>query len=220
MISSVVLPSNLSYRKILDIQEKEFNKRIECRRNGCPLPEDIILFAEHAPVYTLGFHGNLSHLLLTEEELKIKKIEYLKINRGGDITYHGPGQITVYPILDLLRLRLGVKDYVWLLEQSVIDTLEVFGIRGGRIEGKTGVWIGRNSLNERKISAIGIKCSRHISMHGLALNVSSDLSGFSGIIPCGLPSPVTSVSIEAGKEIQLEEVRKVLKKNLISLLEG
>ena len=201
------LPNGLSYGEVLDLQLKEFNTRVERRKENLPLPEDLVLFVEHAPVYTLGLHGKDANLLLDSESLREKNIEYFKINRGGDITYHGPGQLTVYPIIDLQRYNIGVKEYVDTLEGIVIDAIAAFGIKGERIEGRTGVWVGKGSPRERKISAIGIKCSRHVTMHGFALNVGPDLSNFLGIVPCGLSQGVTSVSAEVGKAISVDDVK-------------
>ena len=206
----VVLPSGRPYAEVLGIQFREFSERIACRRDGRPLPGDVVFFVEHGPVYTLGRRGLSSHLLLSEADLRARGIEFVEIGRGGDITYHGPGQLTVYPVLDLQRLRLGVKDYVALLEDVVIESIARFGIRGGKIPGRTGVWIGKGTPAERKISAIGSKCSRFVSMHGFALNVGPDLSPFSGIVPCGLSQGVTSVSAETGRVVSIDEVMPVV----------
>lgn len=202
----VALPSGRPYAEVLGIQLREFSERIACKRDGRPLPEDVVFFVEHSPVYTLGRRGLSSHLLLSEVDLRARGIEFVEIGRGGDITYHGPGQLTVYPILDLQRLRLGVKDYVALLEDAVIESIARFGIRGEKIPGRTGVWIGKGTPAERKISAIGIKCSRFVTMHGFALNVGPDLSPFSGIVPCGLSQGVTSISAETGRVVAVADV--------------
>ena len=206
------------YETVLKRQEEEFKKRIVFRKRKEPLPEDIVFFVEHQPVYTLGRHADDRHLLLPEAMLKEKGIETMRIERGGDITYHGPGQLTVYPILDMQRYGLGVKDYVDLLEETVILTLRDYGILGERIEGKTGVWIGKDTVEERKISAIGIKCSRYVCMHGVALNVSSDMTGFAGIVPCGLRQGVTSISLETGREVDFDEVEEKVWLYLTGLL--
>lgn len=217
-IEKVTYRQSLPYREILTIQSREFERRLECRKNGIPLPGDVVFFVEHKPVYTLGRHGNASNLLMSEEDLATRGIEFAYIGRGGDITYHGPGQLTVYPILDLQRYRLGVKEYVFLLEETVIRSIAEYGIKGGRIEGRTGVWIEAGTAAERKICAIGIRCSRYVSMHGFALNVGLGLEGFAAIVPCGLHRPVTSVSREAGFNVGLDEMEKKLWKNLTSLL--
>lgn len=218
MIRKLSFRRNKTYSEVLSLQKAEFNRRVECRKEGRELPEDIIYFVEHMPAYTLGKHGDCSHLLFRAQELKERGIEYFETDRGGDITYHGPGQLTVYPIIDLLRYRLGVKDYVYLLEESVIRTVKDYGLKGERIEGKTGVWIGKGTERERKISAIGIKCSRFVTMHGLSLNVGSDISNFSGIVPCGLPNDITSISLEANREIDLKEVEEKLWSHITRLL--
>lgn len=219
MIESRILPPGLPYSRVLAIQQEEFQRRIDLRRESKQLPQDVVFYVEHNPVVTLGFHGDVSHLVSSSEDLAKNGIEFIKTTRGGDITYHGPGQLTVYPILDLQRLCLGVKQYVSLLEQSVIDTISKFGIKGERIEGRTGVWIGKDSPTERKISAIGIKCSRHVSMHGLALNVGADLSGFSNIVPCGLSKGVTSISREIGRQVTVSEVIPVFHECFTRLLQ-
>lgn len=203
----------LSYGEILKLQETEFAKRVDYRKDGLSLPGDVVFFVEHRPVYTLGKHGNPMHLLKLKEG-----IEYATTSRGGDITYHGPGQLTVYPIIDLQRYRLGVKEYVHLLEECVIRTIATYGLQADRIEGLTGVWLGKGTKDERKISAIGIKCSRFITMHGFAFNIGPDINNFGGIVPCGLKQGVTSLSIELGCEISIDEVEEKLWKNLISLL--
>ena len=218
MISRKSFRRNLSYNEILDLQTSEFNRRINCRKNDISLPGDVVFFVEHNPVYTLGRHGKIQNLLLDEDELKQRGIEFTRLGRGGDITYHGPGQLTVYPILDLSRYRLGVKDYVDLLEEAVILTLADFSLKGERIEGKTGVWISDVGLNPRKICAIGIYCSRFVSMHGLALNVEDRLDNFRGIVPCGLSQGVTSISGELKKKITIDEVEERLWHNLTHLL--
>lgn len=219
MIRKVSIRRSKSYEEILSLQKEEFNQRINCRRNGISLPGDVVFFVEHNPVYTLGCHGNRQNLLISKEMLNSKGIEYYEIDRGGDITYHGPGQITVYPILDMERYKLGVKEYVNLMEEIVIRTLREFDLKGERIEGKSGVWIGKNTENERKICALGIRCSRHITMHGFALNVGPDMEAFTGINPCGLGRNVTSISLEKGMEVEIEKVEGILWKHLTSLLQ-
>lgn len=219
-IISTSLPGGLTYKQVLDRQLVEFNRRLECRKNGLPLPDDLIIFVEHKPVYTLGRHGKLSNLLISRSNLEERNIEFVETSRGGDITYHGPGQLTVYPIFDLQRLRLGVKDFVSLIERVVIDVLAHYHIIGETIEGKTGVWIGKDTPEERKICAIGIHCSRFVSMHGFALNVGPDISAFSGIVPCGLQKAVTSISLEAGGQIEIEEVKQLLVSSFLNQLKN
>lgn len=218
MIEKKSIRRSLSYSEVLKLQREPFEKKIECHKNGIPDPGDVVFFVEHNPVYTLGLHGEDSHLLFSSDDMERRGIEFFRTNRGGDITYHGPGQLTVYPIINLKKYRLGVKDYVALLEECVIRTLQEYRVKGERIEGRTGVWVGKGTENERKICAIGIKCSHFITMHGFALNVGSDLSLFGGIVPCGLSHGVTSLSCETGKEIDLDEVEEKLYGNLIALL--
>lgn len=206
------------YEELLRIQTEEFERRVECRKEGIQLPEDLILFVEHLPVYTIGKHGDFSNLIVDRPSLERNNIKLFHIGRGGDITYHGPGQLTVYPILDMRRYRLGVKEYVALLEEAVIQTIGAYGIKGERIDGATGVWI-KDEKGERKISAIGVKCSRYVTMHGLSLNVSSDVSGFTRINPCGFQDKgVTSISLERGIETDLAEVIEKLRSCLTDLL--
>ena len=219
MIIKKSIRQSLSYEEVLNLQKLEFNKRIQCKKNGLSLPGDVVFFVEHRPVYTLGRHGLSANLLLSEEQLKQKGIEFKQIERGGDITYHGPGQLTVYPVLDLQRYRLGVKDYVNLLEETVIRTLQDYSLKGERIEDKTGVWITDSGLNPRKISAIGVYCSRYVTMHGFAFNIGDDLSYFRGIVPCGLSLGVTSLSHELNRTVKIDEVEDSLWKNLRHLLQ-
>jgi lipoyl(octanoyl) transferase len=167
---------------------------------------DMLLFVEHPHVYTLGKSGNSSHLLKAIEELSQIEAEYVEIDRGGDITYHGPGQIVGYPILDLDRYFTDIHKYLRLLEEMVIRTCADFGIPAGRIEGLTGVWVG-----DQKICAMGIRCSRWVTMHGFALNVNTDLSYFSHIVPCGIDDKaVTSLSALTGATIEDQVVKDQL----------
>lgn len=175
---------NAPYREVLELQRDIFNRRVELRRNGQDTGDDVIITVEHQPVYTLGRHADPRNVV-HRQWLLARGAEVVEIDRGGDVTFHGPGQLVVYPIVDLQRCGLGVKNYVHLLEETVILTLADYGIDSGRVEGATGVWLGIGTPTERKICAIGIRCSRFISMHGLALNISTDLSWFSAINPCG-----------------------------------
>ena len=166
------------------------------------------MFLQHDPVYTIGNSGDTENLKVPIEETGA---EFYKTNRGGDITYHGPGQLTVYPIFDLDSFGIGVREYVNLLEEVIIDCLEIYGIKGGRIKEASGVWIDIDSAAPRKICAIGIKVSRGITMHGLAFNVNTDLSYFDNIVPCGLEDKgVTSLQAELGKELDFYEVCETL----------
>ncbi len=176
--------------------------------------DEYLLLTEHYHVYTLGKHGKQENLLLLPSEA-----ECIRIERGGDITYHGPGQLVVYPILNLRAHALGVKAYVDLLEQTVIDTLRDFGISSERVDGATGVWIGVGTPQERKICAIGVKISRGISMHGFALNVNTDLSWFNAINPCGfIDKGVTSIAREVGDVVDMQEVKRKVIANFSSLI--
>ena len=172
------------YREVLDMQHNIFNRRVALRRDGLPAGDDYLITVTHQPVYTLGRHADPSNVL-RREWLAARGAEVVEIDRGGDVTFHGPGQLVVYPIIDLQSRGMGIKTYVNLLEEAVIRTVGEYGIETGRVDGATGVWIGCGTPAERKICAIGLRCSRFITMHGLALNVSTDLTWFSAINPCG-----------------------------------
>lgn len=207
------------YEEILTLQRELFHRMVEEKRAKGKVGEEHVLIVEHEPVITFGRRAAESNLLLPEETLRVRGIELFHIERGGDITYHGPGQIVVYPLLDLDAHGLGVKDYINLLEETVIMTLRDYGVRGERIEGATGVWIGKGTPGERKICAIGVKCSRFITMHGLALNVNTDLSPFKYINPCGfIDKGVTSMALELGKELNIEDVKDRLLKHFNTLI--
>ena len=172
------------YREVLDMQHDIFNRRVALRRDGLPAGDDYLITVTHQPVYTLGRHADPSNVL-RREWLAARGAEVVEIDRGGDVTFHGPGQLVVYPIIDLQSRGMGIKTYVNLLEEAIIRTVGEYGIEAGRIDGATGVWIGCGTPAERKICAIGLRCSRFITMHGLALNVLTDLTWFSAINPCG-----------------------------------
>ncbi len=179
-----------------------------------------LLFCEHPPVYTLGKSGSLNHLLLDESELQKQGFEFFKINRGGDITYHGPGQIVGYPILDLDEFFTDVHRYVRYLEEAVIRTLAEYGIRAGREPGYTGVWLP--GAPKRKICAIGVHLSRWVTLHGFAFNVNTQLAHFQHIVPCGIQEndkEVTSMAHELGKAVPMEEVKTVLKGHFAELFD-
>jgi lipoyl(octanoyl) transferase len=179
-------------------------------------PIHHLLFCQHPHVYTLGKSGKDENLLINETQLNAKQIDFYRINRGGDITYHGPGQIVGYPILDLDWFFHDIHKYLRYLEEAVILTLNEYGIKAGRIEKLTGVWVGIDDMRTaRKICAFGVRCSRWVTMHGLALNVNTDLSYYDNIVPCGInDKAVTSMQAELGKKINLEEVKNNLKINL------
>jgi lipoyl(octanoyl) transferase len=174
-----------------------------------------LLLVEHPPVYTLGKSGKLSNLLFSEAERKEKNIEFFHINRGGDITFHGPGQVVGYPILDLEKMQPDLGWYLRSLEEVIILTLADYGITGGRSKGETGVWLDADIPGkERKICALGIKCSRWITMHGFAFNVNTDISYFEGIVPCGIENKqVTSLQKELAAVVSLAEVKELIKKH-------
>lgn len=179
--------------------------------------DNFLIFCEHPHVYTLGKSGAESNLLIKKENLDTIGASYYHINRGGDITYHGPGQIVVYPIIDMENFFTDIHKYMRLLEESVIETLTEFGIKSGRISGLTGVWIGEGD-QARKICALGVKTSRWVTMHGLAFNVNTDLSYFKNIIACGIPDKaVTSLHKELGQPQDMQKVAHILKSKMISL---
>jgi lipoyl(octanoyl) transferase len=178
-----------------------------------------LLFCEHPHVYTLGKSGKDDHLLLDEQQLNDNQAVFYRINRGGDITYHGPGQIVGYPILDLDHFFNDIHKYLRYLEEAVILTLAEYGITCGRIEGLTGVWLDAdNSERARKICAYGVRCSRWVTMHGFAFNVNTDLTYFDNIIPCGITDKaVTSMKKELGREVDMKEVKEKLKGHIAAL---
>lgn len=191
---------------------KKTNRLLKEREQRLMPQKHYFLFCEHLPVYTLGKSGSMDHLLYNEEELAENGISFYKINRGGDITYHGPGQVVGYPIFDLDEFFTDVHKYVRFIEEAIIKTLADFGLEAGRIEGYTGVWLpGTNVLPERKICAIGVHLSRWVTMHGFALNVNTDLKYFNHIVPCGINDDnkaVTSMEVELGKPIDMLKVRE------------
>jgi len=210
----------VEYQKAWDYQEKLFQSVVSAKQNkrdskGALKTPNYLLFCEHPHVFTLGRSGKESNLLINENLLKSKGAKLIKINRGGDITYHGPGQVVGYPILDFDNFGLTVKSYIHKLEEVIIRSLKHFGITSSRSEGATGVWIDANKpAKARKICAIGVRTSHWVSMHGFAMNVNTDLSYFDFIIPCGIQGKsVTSLSRELGKTIGLDEVEKELLNN-------
>ena len=208
----------MDYKEAWDFQQNLFDEIVqikkENRKNNTNLKTpNYFLFVEHPHVYTLGKSGNYSNLLIDENQLKNKNASFYKINRGGDITYHGPGQIVGYPILDLENFFTDIHMYLRFLEQTVIDSLDYFGIEAGRNQGKTGVWIDIDTPFPKKICAMGVRASRWVTMHGFALNVNVDLDYFNNIIPCGLTdNVVTSVNKELNQsEADITEIKNVLK---------
>ena len=195
--------------------------KIENRRNDInKLTPNYLLFVEHPHVYTLGKSGDLSNLLLNEQQLEEKGATFYKINRGGDITYHGPGQIVGYPILDLENFFTDIHKYLRLLEEAIILTIAEYGLEGVRSDGETGVWLGVGTPFARKICALGIRSSRWVTMHGFALNVNVNLGYFDNIIPCGIKGKaVTSMEAELGEKIDEQTVKEKLLKHFKNLFE-
>ncbi len=196
------------YAKALDIQTEKFNALLAAKAKG-EKGRNELLFCEHDPVLTIGKSGKDSNLLIPEARLQALGVSYYHINRGGDITYHGPGQITGYPIFDLETWHIGLKQYIYRLEETIIRFLALYGLKGERLEGATGVWLDPFVAGKaRKICAIGVKSSRFVTMHGFALNINTDLNYFSLINPCGFTDKgVTSLAKELGKEQDFEEAK-------------
>ena len=206
---------NKDYKETWDYQELLFEEivaqKTNNKANGTNLPTtNYFLFVEHPHVYTLGKSGHIENLLIDEEGLKNKGATFYKINRGGDITYHGPGQIVGYPILDLENFFTDIHKYLRSLEEVIIRTLSDYGLKGERSEGETGVWLDVGTPFARKICAMGVRCSRWVTMHGFALNVNTDLGYFDNIIPCGIRGKaVTSLNVELAKDkVDLQEVKQ------------
>lgn len=207
------------YGEMLEKQRTIFKEMTERKRRKLPIKEEQILMVEHRPVITLGKHAKEANVLFDAQTLASRGVAIFHIERGGDVTYHAPGQLVVYPLIDMEAHSLGVKDYVFLLEEVVIRTLRDFGIEGERVNGASGVWLEAGTENERKICALGVKCSRYITMHGLALNVNTDMSGFSLINPCGfIDKGVTSMERESGQMVDIEEVKQKIANNFKQLL--
>ena len=211
----------LDFEKTFHIQKDLQNQIIETKLNNRKnnlnsITPNFLLFVEHDHVYTLGNSGNENNLIFDKKRLEEMGIKYHKTNRGGDITYHGPGQLVCYPILDLENFYRDVHKYLRDLEDIVINTLDYFNISASGNSKETGVWLDVGTPEERKICAMGIKVSRWVTMHGLALNVNTNLSYFNGIVPCGISEKgVTSISNELNKTIELDLVRKVLTENFL-----
>ena len=216
----------MSYSESLKIQEGYFNAIIELKRSNrkkeTSIPTDnYLLWVEHPPVFTLGKSGKMEHLLLNQQTLVNKGIEFYKTNRGGDITFHGPGQLVVYPILDLDNFFTDIHKYLRYLEEAVIGTLKEYGLKTKRSPGETGVWLDVGTPFARKICAMGVRASRWVTMHGLALNLNIDLGYFDHIVPCGIKGKgVTSLAKELGKEIDVELVKQKLKIHLGNLFDA
>ncbi len=215
------------YKETWDFQEDLFKKTVDCkiknrRENTELLTPNHFLFVTHPHVYTLGKSGDFSNLLLSEEQLAEKGATFYKINRGGDITYHGPGQVVGYPILDLENFFTDIHKYLRLLEETIILTLAEYGLKASRSDGETGVWLDVGTPFARKICAMGVRASRWVTMHGFALNVNTDLGYFDHIIPCGIRGKaVTSLSVELNQEsVNENEVKEKLLKHFFTLFEA
>ena len=216
----------IDYKKAWDYQTSLFrpiiDQKIYNRKNpdSTTKTKNHLLFCEHPHVYTLGTSGSKENLLVSEAILKKLNATYYKINRGGDITYHGPGQLVAYPIFDLDYFFTDIHKYLRFLEESVILTLKEYGLVGDRIDGLTGVWIDVKSNNPRKICALGVKSSRWVTMHGIGFNVNTDLSYFDAIVPCGIKDKsVTSLQNEIGELVDFENLKKKLKINLSNVFD-
>jgi lipoyl(octanoyl) transferase len=210
----------IDYKEAWDYQTKLFNDVLKVKAENKATFNHLI-FCEHPNVYTLGKNGDAKNLLIPLEELTDISATYYPINRGGDITYHGPGQLVVYPIIDLENFFTDIHKYMRTLEESVIQTLSEFGLTGSRIAGLTGVWLDIDQA-PRKICAFGVKTSRWVTMHGLALNVNTDLNYFNHIVACGIADKdkgVTSMEKELGHPVDISEVKSILKEKIISLFE-
>ena len=211
------------YKEVWDFQSellqeivtiKTENRKNQLQKNT----QNHFLFVEHPHVYTLGKSGDLSNLMLNEQQLAAKNATFYKINRGGDITYHGPGQIVGYPILDLENFFTDIHKYLRLLEETIILTIAEYGLKGERSEGETGVWLDVGTPFARKICAMGIRSSRWVTMHGFALNVNVDLGYFDNIIPCGIRGKaVTSMEVELGQKVDMEAIKKRILKHFMTL---
>ena len=216
----------MPYEQAWDKQETIFAETVAIKTANRNHPEtaqqtpNYLIFVEHPHVYTLGKSGKPENLLLDEQALKEKEATYHKINRGGDITYHGPGQIVGYPILDLDNFFTDIHLYLRTLEEAVILTLADYGIKAGRYEGYTGVWLETDNEKARKICAMGVRCSRWVTMHGFAFNVNANLDYFKNIVPCGIDDKdVTSMQRELGKALDIDEVKSKLKHHISNLFE-
>lgn len=214
----------MPYQAAWDYQEKLLQENVKRKSTvgGQQLTVNHLLFVEHPPVYTLGKSGNMDNVLMSDDELQANNIEFFHTNRGGDITFHGPEQIVGYPILDLEKFYTDIGKYLRNIEEVIILTMAAYGIKGDRSAGETGVWIEPGVPGkERKICAIGVRCSRWITMHGFAFNVNTDLSYFNNIIPCGIVNKqVTSMQKELGHSLDMQEVKEKVKSNFERVFEA
>jgi lipoyl(octanoyl) transferase len=217
----------IDYQQAWDLQEQLFKAKVDAKlaHRIAGLDSQVqgianeLIFCEHPHVYTLGKSGSKNNLLITEHELQQLNASFYPINRGGDITYHGPGQIVGYPIFDLEQFFTDIHRYLRTLEEAIILTMKHYGLNGERYEGYTGVWLdAANEEKARKICAMGVRCSRWVTMHGFAFNINTDLSYFNHIVPCGIDDKkVTSMQAELGQELNIEEAKQLLKANIANL---
>lgn len=206
------------YREVWRQQEELLALVKEQKRRGEP-SSNYLLFVEHEPVYTLGRSGNDANMLISAIQLRAKHAEFIKVDRGGDITFHGPGQLVAYPVIDMENFNVGVKDYIAQLEDVVIRSLGAYGITGQRFDGASGVWLDSQTPEARKICAIGVRCSQYVTMHGFALNVNTDLEYFNYIHPCGfVDKGVTSMAKEAGREMDMQELKNTVRRNFAEVM--
>ncbi len=215
----------LDYQSALNIQIEHFEKikniKLKNRDSGLQEPTpNFFFFVTHSPTYTMGKNGNFENILFSENELKERNISFFQTNRGGDITFHGMGQIVGYPILDLDNFHADIHLYMRHLEEVIIKTIAEYGLKGERSQGETGVWLDVGKITARKICAMGVHTSRWITMHGFALNINTDLKYFDGIIPCGiLNKGVTSLEKELGKKIDEDELKQIILKKFEEVFE-
>ncbi|HLR38676.1 MAG TPA: lipoyl(octanoyl) transferase LipB [Chitinophagaceae bacterium] len=213
----------IGYQKAWDRQEALLHKNVQLKHDDKQdETQNRLIFCEHPPVFTLGKSGHMANLLASQDRLKEKGIEFVKTNRGGDITFHGPEQIVGYPILDLENFFTDIAKYLRSLEEVIIRTIAEYGINGERSKGKTGVWIdAKDPAKARKICAMGVRCSRWVTMHGFALNVNTDLSYFDLIVPCGIKDKkVASIKEEVGQDIDMAEVKQKLVRHFEEVFEA
>ncbi len=209
----------IDYQEAWDYQKERFERLVEFKKQqkkntDLSSPENYLLFCEHPHVYTLGKSGKTTNVLLSQAQLEAKGAQFYQIDRGGDITYHGPGQLVGYPILDLHAFGLGIRQYVHLIEEAIIASLHEYGIEAARLEGAPGIWVAQ----ERKICALGVRASRGITMHGFALNANTDLAYFGYIHPCGLEDKgVTSIEKELGKPVNVQELKGLVKQKFVQM---
>ena len=208
------------YNEAWQEQERLFNITLD-QKQKAEMTQNYLVFCEHPHVYTLGKSGDDENLLLNYIQLQARNAAFVHTNRGGDITYHGPGQIVGYPIFDLANFGIGLRQYIEWIEDAIIEFISLYGLSGARLSGATGVWVDVNTPRARKICAIGVRSSRFVTMHGFALNISTDLSYFSHINPCGFTDKgVTSLALETGTSIDFEEVKRVLRNIIVKKFQG